>query len=115
MTGHAPRDGIKAGPEVLDEMGRFAQGLPHYAHRFGQEAGYAALSRGSLEITSDDVNLAMQEAANQTHETIRFAYHAATTSPQKDSLFSKVILACALAPRDELGFLHRRMLETFYM
>ena len=104
VAGHAHRGGIKAGPEVLDKMGRFAQGLPHYAHRFGQEAGYAALSRGSLEITSDDVNLAMQEAVNQTHETIRFAYHAATTSPQKDALFSKVSLACALAPRDELGY-----------
>ena len=115
MTGHAHRDGIKAGPEVLDKMGRFAQGLPHYAYRFGQEAGYAALSRGSLEITSDDVNLAMQKTVNQTHETIRFAYHAATTSPQKDALFSKVTLAWALAPRDELGYLHRRMLETFYM
>lgn len=104
MAGHAHRGGIKAGPEVLDKMGRFAQGLPHYAHRFGQEAGYAALSRGSLEITSDDVNLAMQEAVNQTHETIRFAYHAATTSPQKDALFSKVILACTLAPRGESGY-----------
>ncbi|MQG49365.1 MAG: hypothetical protein FI711_08045 [SAR202 cluster bacterium] len=69
-----------------------------------QEAGYVSLNRGSLEITPDDVNKAMQEAVNQTHETIRFAYHAATTSPQKDSLFSKVILACALAPRDELGY-----------
>ena len=69
-----------------------------------QEAGYASLNRGSLEITPDDVNKAMQKAVNQTHETIRFAYHAATTSPQKDSLFSKVILACALAPRDELGY-----------
>lgn len=115
MAGHAHRGGIKAGPEVLDKMGRFAQGLPHYAYRFGQEAGYAALSRGSLEITSDDVNLAMQKAVNQTHETIRFAYHAATTSPQKDALFSKVTLAWALAPRDELGYLHRRMLETLYM
>ena len=46
----------------------------------------------------------MQEAVNQTHETIRVAYHAATASPQKNSLFSKVILACALAPRDELGY-----------
>jgi len=56
VTGHAHRDGTKAGPEVLDKMGRFAQGLPHYAHRFGQESGYAALNRGSLEITPDDVN-----------------------------------------------------------
>jgi len=35
VTGHAHRDGIKTGPEVLDKMGRFAQGLPHYAHRVG--------------------------------------------------------------------------------
>lgn len=98
------RAGIKASPEVLDKMGRFAQGLPHYAHRFGQEAGYAALNRGSFEIDADDVNIAMQEAVSQTHETIRFAYHAATTSPQKDALFAKVLLACALAPRDDLGY-----------
>ena len=69
-----------------------------------QEAGYAVLNRGSLEITPDDVNKVIQKAVNQTHETIPFPYHVPTTSPQKDSLFSKVILACALAPRDELGY-----------
>ncbi len=98
------RAGISAEFKVLDKMARFAQGLPHYAHRFGQEAGYAALNRKSLEVKADDVEFAMQEAVNQTHETIRYAYHAATTSPQRDTLFSKVLLACALAPRDDLGY-----------
>ena len=98
------RAGIDASPKVLEKMGKFAQGLPHYAHRFGQEAGYAAVQRGSLEVEANDVEVAMQEAVDQTHETIRFAYHAATTSPQKDALFAKVLLACALAPRDDLGY-----------
>ena len=96
--------GLDAEQHILDYMGRLAQGLPHYAHRFGQEAGIAAVERGSLTIEKQDVDEAIRKAINHTNETIQSAYQRATTSPQKDALFKEALLACALANGDELGY-----------
>ena len=95
--------GLSISRPLLDLMGDLAQGLPHYAHRFGQEAGYAALDRDSLDVERADIDVAVQKAIDLTHESIRAAYHAATISP-KETLFGRVLLACALAPVDDLGF-----------
>ncbi|MCA1846498.1 MAG: ATP-binding protein, partial [Actinobacteria bacterium] len=35
-------------------------------------------------------------------------YHTATRSPRKDTLFGRVLLACALAETDKLGFFSAR-------
>lgn len=106
IIGHGySRAGLEAGAEAIDKMGRLAQGLPHYAHRFGQEAGFAALRRGSLKVESEDIDVATREAIEQTDETVRRAYRNAVISPQNTrTLFNKVLLACALAQRDDLGF-----------
>ena len=98
------RVGLNAQPHILEHMGRLAQGLPHYAHRFGQEAGATAINRGSSSVESQDVHEAVHQAISHTNETIRSAYQRATTSPQKDAIFKQVLLACALATGDELGY-----------
>ena len=98
------RVGLKSAPNILEHMGRLAQGLPHYAHRFGQEAGTAAVDRGSLIVEKQDTEEAIRKAISHTNETIRSAYQRATTSPQKDAIFEQVLLACALAHGDELGY-----------
>ena len=98
------RIGLDAASHILEAMGRLAQGLPHYAHRFGQEAGTAALERKSGTVEEQDVDEAIRKAISHTNETIRSAYQRATTSPQKDAIFKQVLLACALATGDELGY-----------
>ena len=96
--------GMEAEEDILKHMGRLAQGLPHYAHRFGQEAGLAAVERNSRGVGKEDVGEAIRKAISHTNETIRSAYQRATTSPQKDAIFKQVLLACALAGGDELGY-----------
>ena len=96
--------GLSYEMSVLEQMGHLAQGLPHYAHRFGQEAGLAAIDRESFKVEKQDVESAIHQAISQTNETIRSAYQRATTSPQKDAIFKEVLLACALASGDELGY-----------
>ena len=98
------RIGLDAAPGILEHMGGLAQGLPHYAHRFGQEAGYAAVGRNSLLVESNDVEEATRKAISLTNETIRSAYQRATTSQHKGAIFRQVLLACALADGDELGY-----------
>ena len=98
------RAGITAAPNLLKLMARLAQGLPHYAHRLGQEAGLAAVDREQLTVDTRDVDRAVEMAIDHTQESISMAYRNATTSHRKDALFGKVLLACALARCDELGF-----------
>lgn len=99
------RVGLEATSESLETMGRLAQGLPHYAHRFGQEAGYAAVDHGKTTVDRPEVAEAVNKAIELTNETIRAAYRQATTGPhQKDAIFDKVLLACALTMTDELGY-----------
>ncbi len=98
------RAGLLASPEVLGRMAWLAQGLPHYAHRLGQEAGFSAVNRSTLTVTEDDVDRAVRVAVEHSHESIRMAYRNATASPQPQALFETVLLASALTPADELGY-----------
>lgn len=96
--------GLSAAPELYDLMAGLAQGLPHYAHRMGQEAGFAAVERESLLVDRRDVDRAVAMAIEHTQESIRMAYRLATASPRPDALYDRVLLACALARSDELGY-----------
>ncbi|MDE2801437.1 MAG: AAA family ATPase [Chloroflexota bacterium] len=95
---------LKAKPDVLERIGRMSQGLPHYAHRIGQESGFAALNREDINVTHDDVEAGVSRAIELTNETIRASYAKAITSPQTGNLYRQVILACAMARDDDLGF-----------
>jgi len=79
-----------------------SEGLPHYTHLLGLHAGQRAVQDDRLEITSEDVRHAIPKAVDR--HTILNAYQQATRSARKDALFSEVLLACALAPKNQLGF-----------
>ena len=96
--------GIAAAPDILNLMATLSQGLPHYAHRLGQEAGFSAVNRDSLAVEHQDVDRAVGQAITQTHESTSSAFVQATQSPQREALFGKVLLACALSTTDDLGF-----------
>ena len=96
--------GLKAKKDVLERIGRMSQGLPHYAHRIGQESGFAALNKGKIEVTNEDVEAGVNRAIELTNETIRTSYAKAITSPQTGNLFRQVILACAMARDNDLGY-----------
>ena len=80
-----------------------AKGLPHYAHLIALHATRAALGAKSLVMNEQHVEAAIEQALQNAQQSIRSAYHRATTSPRKDNLFADVLLACALADVDELG------------
>jgi Cdc6-like AAA superfamily ATPase len=80
-----------------------SQGLPHYTHILGLYAGQIALDRGHLLVTTDDVNAAIILAVERSFSLLA-AYDKAIVSPQKNNRYASVLLACALATRDELGW-----------
>ena len=104
ISGGYQHIGLKTSPEMLTRMARLAQGLPHYAHRLGQEAGYAAVERESFVVEQQDLDYAIERAISLTQESIKAGHRAATTSPRRENLYGKVLLACARTPADDLGY-----------
>lgn len=89
-------------PDAADEITGLSEGLPHYTHLLGLHAGQRVVQDDREEITLGDVKAAIPEAVRG--HTIGDAYQRATRSAHKDALFQHVLLACALAPKNELGF-----------
>ncbi|HEY7334422.1 MAG TPA: hypothetical protein VH639_06035 [Bryobacteraceae bacterium] len=47
---------------------------------------------------------AIENSIGNSQQSVKRTWHQATTSPRKDNLFADVLLACALAETDELGY-----------
>lgn len=90
--------------QALARITSLSQGLPHYTHLLALTSAHEALQAGRREVIVEDVRLGLDAAVEQTQETIRSAYHQATASPRKENLYKQVLLACALAPVDDLGY-----------
>lgn len=90
--------------DAKERLAELSQGLPHYTHLLGLHAAQTALSENREQITRSDVEAAIRIAVAKAQQSIRNAYHKATHSPRQGTLYARVLLACALAPTDELGY-----------
>jgi Cdc6-like AAA superfamily ATPase len=90
-------------PEVEARIIQYAQGLPGYVHLLGQLATIAAINRRSQVIEMKDLRLAVADALKKADESTRTAYYQAIQSTKPDNRYREVLLACALAPKNELG------------
>jgi len=113
MSGAEIREVINKGLEVLgmtiedkalDRIDLLSQGLPHYPHALGLHASRQALDAHSLHISCEVLDQAIGKAIEDTHQSIVSAYAGAVRSARKDNLFGDVLLACALAKTDDLGY-----------
>jgi hypothetical protein len=83
-------------------ISRLSEGLPHYTHLLCLHAAQRTVQEDRDSITEEDVETAIALAVEK--HTIRSEYQQAVRSTKKDSLFPEVLLACALAPKLELGY-----------
>lgn len=97
------RVGLDVEPAAKNDIARLSQGLPHFTHLLAQHAAMAAVTDNRPVVTEADVAAATKSAVAKAQQSILSAYHKATASPQKETLFAKVLLACALAETDDLG------------
>lgn len=95
-------EGISVTAEAKNRIISAAEGLPHFAHLLGLGAGHAAVSDDRSVVELGDVDRAEADAV-QTHSMFS-EYRRATDSPQPGHLFEQVLLACAYAPRDGVGY-----------
>jgi Cdc6-like AAA superfamily ATPase len=80
-----------------------SQGLPHFTHLLGLHAAQHAIGEERKRVTEEDVRVAIHNAVAKTQQSTVNAYHQATSSPRKN-LYAQVLLACAMAKKDELGY-----------
>lgn len=94
--------GLRPSSEAIREIAVLSEGLPHYTHLLGLHACQRAVHDDRLDVTVDDVKAAIPKAVDR--HTILSDYQRATRSARKDALFPQVLLACALAPKNQLGY-----------
>lgn len=86
-------------------IARLSQGLPHYAHLLCLHAFQSAAFNSSLTVTDKEVTAAIAQALKKAQQSVVSAYQRAVTSP-RDNLYKQVLLACALADTDSLGYFY---------
>jgi Cdc6-like AAA superfamily ATPase len=92
----------------LDEIARLSRGLPHYSHLLGLHAGRAAVDSKTLVVNESHVQSAIETAIEKAQASIQGDYSKAITSSRRDALYKEVLLACALAETDDLGWFYPR-------
>jgi len=89
--------------DALEKIKTLSMGLPHYTHLIALHATRDALDKHSMNISMENLNSAIKKAIEDAQHSIRTSYYTATRSAIKDNLFEDVLLACAMAPVNELG------------
>lgn len=88
--------------EARAKIVALSEGLPHYTHLLGLHAGQRVVQDDRSEITVADVDAAIPLAVGK--HTIQSDYLLATRSTRAANLYREILLACALAPKNELGY-----------
>ena len=89
-----------------------SQGYPHYTHLLALHAARRSLKEGRDVVCQRDIEGAIAEALGMTERSIRDRYSAAVYSPSPSALYAPVLLACALAPADDLGFFNAQAVRA---
>jgi hypothetical protein len=94
--------GITFTGDAIEHIVALSRGLPHFTHLLALHAGQRAVQNDRHEVNIGDV-IGCLPAAVHRH-VVEEDYLKATHSPHSDNLYSRVLLACALAPQDQFGF-----------
>jgi Cdc6-like AAA superfamily ATPase len=90
--------------EAKIRIARLSEGLPFYTHLLSLHAAQRTVMDDRTAIGMRDVERAIGSAVEKAQHSIRTDYQRAIRSTRAESQFDEVLLACALAPKDELGY-----------
>lgn len=94
--------GLTIDAEAEEMIVRLSEGLPHYTHLLGYRSAERAVQDDRTLITTGDVSAAIPKAV--AGHTIQNDYVRAVRSSQPGNLYREVLLACAVAPKNKLGY-----------
>lgn len=81
-----------------------SQGLPYITHLLTLKAVRSALASKSKRVLLNDVDVGIRQALEDWQQSVKSAYADAIRSPQPGNIYKEVLLACALAQADDLGY-----------
>ncbi len=93
---------LTAHPEAIEKVASLSEGLPHYTHLLSLHAAQRVVKDDRKAITLGDVDVAIRVATAK--HTMQSDYLLATRSTQAGTLYRYVLLACALADKNQLGY-----------
>lgn len=99
-----PKISFEIEESVRDKIVRLSQGLPGYVHLLGQLTLKSAIAKRRTSIIDDDLAAALSEALERADYNARADYYKAVSSSAKDNKYKEVLLACALAESNEMGY-----------
>ena len=99
-----PRIRFEIDRDVRVKIVKMSQGLPGYVHLLGQLTLKRAIEAQRLMITVQDLDDALSEALEKADHNARSDYYKAVSSSAKDNKYKEVLLACALAESNEMGY-----------
>jgi hypothetical protein len=94
--------GIDMYQDAVERIVGLSEGLPHYTHLLGHRAAERVVQDDRDAVTLEDVEAAIPTAVDG--HTIQSDYAKAIRSSQPGNLYREVLLACAIAPKDSLGY-----------
>lgn len=95
--------GMKIQDRTKENIVFLSQGLPSYTHLLAFHASQRAIIRNSDYIEASDLESAVKQAVDKAYQSIRNSHHQATFS-SRETIYTQVLLACALAKKDNMGF-----------
>lgn len=104
VNGLSAVGGISMDDDALLRITLLSQVLPHYTHLLALTSAQTAIEHGRTDIRLADVHEGLDDVLELRQEGVRNAYYQATVRPRKENLFKQVLLACAMAEADELGY-----------
>lgn len=102
------RLGLSIEEDARLRIARLSEGLPYYTHSLALHAAQRTVVDDRDEVRASDVQAAIKAAVDRAGHSIEADYQVATRSTRRESQFVEVLLACALAPKDDLGFFTAR-------
>jgi len=90
--------------EALSFICYFAQGLPAAAHHIGLRLSYLLIDTKKTTATKIEVIQALISVIEGMGQSLLNDWNRAISSPRPNALWKQVLLACSLAPRNELGW-----------
>jgi len=100
-------EGLTVQTEARERMADFAQGLPSYTHLLTRESALHAVRQGRTDVSMGDLEAGIKESVDGQLGTTLTLYTKATTAA-RGIYFKPVLLACALAQKDERGFFYAK-------
>lgn len=111
LEGRIRRLGMSIDGNAKWKIINLTKGLPAFAHGLGREAVLSAIKRKSLKVAEIDADQSIDAVVNSNQNSLKTDYQTATHSNHARARYKQILMACAMAQSDEVGYFTPREVE----